>query len=261
MSVSPSMEARTPRPGTEYNTQTRNLPGAHTRKTCVGVRVCGLCALRGSARCLLKALHKVPRPPGAFPPACGLRCVGRGWRGGGVEGREGGNQGERGKGKTRGSLQEREASGTHRGARSLGAGLEPSRRRGAAAEPSLVRLGRRPQQRNPGRRWAGGGSYRRAISEARAKRESWGCGPERRGPAAAPRGPGCAGLVAERTPRTQNPAPARQSPPLNYLRLWPRRRGGAASCTSPPLGALAERGNSFPLTSSSEMQKISDFDR
>ena len=37
--------------------------------------------------------------------------------------------------------------------------------------------------------------------------------------------------------------------------------GGAASCTSPPLGALAERGNSFPLTSSSEMQKISDFDR
>lgn len=96
---------------------------------------------------------------------CGVGVAGRGESGEGR--RKAGGEGQREDAR---SLQEREASRTLT-ACSLGAGLEPSRRRGAA-EPSLVRLGRRPQQRNPGRRWAGGGSHRRAISEARAKRES-----------------------------------------------------------------------------------------
>lgn len=142
------------------------------------------------------------------------------------------------------------------------AGREPSRRRGAAALPcpaSLVRLGRRPQQRSPraahgraaaapaepppgeGAGGAGGVGVRTRAAATAAARES------RSRPAAGGREP--------RGPRTQR----RPATPRRLITF--ASTPGGDSCTSPPLGAGTQRGNSFPLTSSSEMQKISDFDR
>lgn len=131
--------ARAADPATRRGAHPGTPPG---RLACGCERVRAGCALRGSARRHLWALYKVPRPPGAFPPACGWHW--RGLRGG-----------ERREGSPGRGVQPREAwvasgraaRGTYRGA------LLPLRRaggeRGAAALPSLVRLGRRPQQPSP----------------------------------------------------------------------------------------------------------------
>lgn len=252
--ASPRTEARTPRHA-RVHAQTAPRSGRTPRRTrsCVGVRVCGLCARPGSARRLLRALRKVPRPPRALPPACGLR-----WAGGSGGSEEAGGRGA----KTRASV----AEGGGRRRRLPGwpvrprAGLEPSRRRGAAALPSLVRPGRRPLQQSPRaahRRAAVAVPSEPAPGPPGEQREGWVWTRVAAAAAAAP-GPGGARPAEGEDSASREPAPARRSPPLTYLRLrplWGRLPRVAPSRSPHP------EGNSFPLTSSSEMQKISDFDR
>lgn len=167
MPGSPSMETPTQRPGSGYNTQTRNLPRAHTRgDMCVGVRVCGACARRGSARCLLQALPKVPRPPGAPRPP--VDCTG------GAGGRQAA-RGEREKDGTRGSLKKGEAGGTYRVARLplRRPGAEQTARGGGPAQPGAPRAAAAAAEPAGGAR-AGGGYSRRASSGARAALEEGG---------------------------------------------------------------------------------------
>lgn len=106
------------------------------------------------------------------------------------------------------------ASVTYRGAWGPWRPREPSRRRGAAALPSLVHLGRRPQRQS---RWA-------AATPAEPPGGAGGTGGAgwRPGRCRRRRSPGvriAPGPLCERTPRARSPAPARHSPPLNYLRL------------------------------------------
>lgn len=174
-------------PGCGNHSQPRHLRGAHTRGAgSAGVRVRGVCARRGSARCLLPALRKLPRPPRALPPACG-------WHRGAAGGRRPGGQAEGG-GRRRHLPCGRWAlapAGAERTARGGGPAL-PCAPRAAAATPAEPR---------GGAGCAGGA----------------GCGRGRRSPGV----PTATCRRRERTPRSQSPASARHSPRLNYLRLRP----------------------------------------
>lgn len=211
-------------PGCGNHSQPRHLRGAHARGAgSAGVRVRGVCARRGSARCLLPALANfLAHPEPSLPPVAAT---------GGPQ--RGGRPGDR--------LREGDAGGTYRAAGGPWRPRERSRRRGAAALPCLARRGRRPR-------------LPPSLVGAQAAREGRGVDAAAAAPGSRSRpargGRGLRALRAPRPPATPRGLITFASGPL-----------GGASCASPPLGALAERGNSFPLTSSSEMQKISDFDR
>lgn len=195
-------------PGTEYNTHTRNLPGAHTRKTRVWVWECAgcVCARAASTWRFTKFLA---HPERSLPP---VDCAAGRGGGGRFGGREGGKRQGEGQRRNARVAAGGEAGGTHREAGSLSARREPSRRRGAAAGPSLVRLGRRPRQRSPGRRWAGGGCYAEPLQSGRSGRARR-VDPSAAAPPPYPRGPGCAWPaaaedLADPKPRARPPLPA-----------------------------------------------------
>lgn len=164
-------------------------------------------------------------PEPSLPPVDCAAGRGGGERFGGREGEKRQGEGQRRNARVAAGG---EAGGTHREARSLGARREPSRRRGAAAGPSLVRLGRRPRQRSPGRRWAGGGCYAEPLQSGRSGRARR-VDPSAAAPPPHPRGPGCAWPaaaedLADPKPRARPPLPAA----YNYLRLRPRGVVGAS---------------------------------
>lgn len=103
--------------------------------------------------------------------------------------------------------------------------------------------------------WVGGGGPGRASRRTVPAARRAGCVP---GAVAAP---GSGSRPARRGRGLRAPrAPHQPSTPRRLITFASGPLGGA-SCASPPLGALAERGGFLPLTSSSEMQKIGDFDR
>lgn len=123
-------------PSCGYNTQSRHLLRAHTRGAwSVGVRVRGG-VYRQGLRALPPPRASQTSAPTRSLPSCQWLTLG---------GSEGGGS-QRGDG-----LMGGHASVTYRGAWGPWRPREPSRRRGAAALPSLVHLGRRPQRQS---RWA-----------------------------------------------------------------------------------------------------------
>lgn len=196
-------------------------------------------------RCLLKALSKVPRPPGSpLPPSAGTR----GWQ------REGWQEGRNW---CRGATQ-RGAGRWRRGESASTYPSPPLALCRAGAEPSA--RGGGPTQLGPA--WGGDRSCGDPLA-AHGERVEWergGCGPESpppqpRGPYPTPQAP-----CGRRGGGVHGPRPhgARRLP----SRLpWPRAPGAASSRVAPSRSRDPDRGNSFPLTSSSKMQKISDFDR
>lgn len=157
-------------------------------------------------------------PTRSLPPACGSQ---------GGRGAEGGTrEGARGRGaNTRRTGRRRRGRRLHLpyGPFALApAGSRPTARGGGPAQPGAPRAAAAAAV-PASRAQAGGGSSRRASSRAREEREGWGVDPSRRRRRRNPGVPLAPGPRWERTLRTRSPAPARHSPPLNYLRRGPLR--------------------------------------
>ncbi|KAL6089620.1 hypothetical protein STEG23_010578, partial [Scotinomys teguina] len=129
-------------------------------------------------------------------------------------------------------------------------GRELSRRRGAAALPSLVPRGAATaaagtRWRRTGNWWNGNAA---GVDWSRLHRSPG----VRIPPCKRPAGDG-----EEESTASDPTAPWH----LPSRLPWPRAPGSASSRVAPSRSRDPDRGNSFPLTSSSKMQKISDFDR